>query len=80
MSTWNKDSRYSLKQNVFNFSNFLKYNFTKNEIFKEETFVSKNTTKFKDFTMPKHTSSVFFFCQSNFALKSFKTIEYCNLH
>ena len=70
MSTWNKDSRYRFKQNVFNFSNFLQYNFTKDEIFKEETFANENIAKFRDFTMPKHTSSVFF-CQSNFTLKKF---------
>ena len=39
-------------------------------MFKEETFASKNPAKFKDFTMPEHTSSGFF-CQSNFPLKEF---------
>ena len=66
----NKDSRYSLKQNIFNFSNILWYHFIKDEKFEEETLSSKNTAKFKDFTMPKFTSSGFF-CKSNFALKTF---------
>ena len=38
-------------------------------MFEEETLSSKNTAKFKDFTMPKITSSDFLFCQSIFALK-----------
>ena len=57
----NKDSRYSLKQNIFNFSNILQYNFIKDEKFEEETVSSKNTAKFKDFTMPKFSSSGFVF-------------------
>ena len=39
-------------------------------MFEEETLSSKNTAKFKDFTMSKCTSSGFF-CQSNFVLKEF---------
>ena len=66
----NKDSRYSFKQNIFDFPNFLHYSFIKDEMFKEETFASKNPAKFKDFTMPERTSSGFF-CQSNFPLKEF---------
>ena len=53
-----------------NFPNFLRYNFSKDEIFNKETLSSENAAKFKDFTMPKRTSSEFF-CQSNFALKEF---------
>ena len=66
----NKDSKYSFKQNILNFRNLLWYSFSKDEMFKEETLSSKNTAKFKDFTMPKRTSSGFF-CQSNFVLKEF---------
>ena len=66
----NKGSRYSFKQNVLNFPNLLWYNFSKDEMFEEETLSSKNTAKFKDFTMSKCTSSGFF-CQSNFVLKEF---------
>ena len=32
----------------------------KGEMFEEETYLIKNTTKFKDFNLPKHTSSGFF--------------------
>ena len=46
------------------------YNFSKDEMLEEETLSSKNTAKFKDFTMPKGTSSDYF-CQSNFVLKEF---------
>ena len=67
----NKDFRYSFKQNISNFPNFLQYNFVQDEMFKEETFASKNTAKFKDFTMPKWTSSGFFFPIKYFALKEF---------
>ena len=63
----NKDSQYSFKQNIFNFPNILQYNFIKDEIF-EETLSGKNTPKFKDFAMPKRTSSGFF-CRSNFPSK-----------
>ena len=44
-----------------NFPNFLRYNFSKDEIFNKETLSSENAAKFKDFTMPKRTSSEFFF-------------------
>ena len=66
----NKDSKYSFKQNILNFQNLFLYNFSKGEMFEEETLSSKNTAKIKDFTMPKCTSSGFF-CQSNFVLKEF---------
>ena len=66
----NKDSKYSFKQNILNCPNILWYNFSKDEMFEEETLSSKNTAKFKDFTMSKCTSSGFF-CQSNFVLKEF---------
>ena len=66
----NKASWYSFKKNIFNFPNILQYNFIKDEKFEEQTLSSKTTAKFKDFTMPKCTSSGFF-CQSNFALKEF---------
>ena len=57
----NKDSRDSFKQNIFNFPNFLKYNFIKDEMFKEATFASKNTAKFKDFTMLNlHPTNIFY--------------------
>ena len=42
---------------------FLQYNFINDEMFKEETLSSKNTAKFKDFTMPNRTSSRFFVSQ-----------------
>ena len=41
----NKDSKYSFKQNILNFPN-LWNNFSKDEMFKEETLSSKNTAKF----------------------------------
>ena len=43
------------------FSKFLWYNFSKDEIFNKETLFSENAAKCKDFTMPKGTSSAFFF-------------------
>ena len=61
----NKDSRYSFKQNIFYFPNFLQYNLIKDEMFKEETLASKNTAKFKDFTC-QNGPVVDFFCQSKF--------------
>ena len=42
----NKDSKYSFKQYILNFPIFLQYNFSKDEMFKEETLSSKNTAKF----------------------------------
>ena len=39
----------------------MQYNFIKDEKFEEETVSSKNTAKFKDFTMPKFSSSGFVF-------------------
>ena len=33
----NKDSKYSFKQNILNFPNILRYNFSKDEMFEEET-------------------------------------------
>ena len=66
----NKDAKYSFKQNILNSPNLLWYNFRNDEMFEEETLSSKNTAKFKDFTMPKRTSSGFF-CQPNFVLKEF---------
>ena len=78
----NKDSRYSLKQNIFNFPKILWYNFIKDEKFEEEILSHKNTAKFKDFTMPKFTSSGFFY-KSDFALKEQSTVIYsrilCNI-
>ena len=56
----NKDSKYKYKQNILNFSNLLWYNFSKDEMFEEQTLSSKNTAEFKDFTMPKFSSSGFF--------------------
>ena len=56
---------------MLNFSNSLWYNFSKDEMFKEKALSSKNTAKFKDFTMPKCISSGFS-CHSNFALKEFQ--------
>ena len=38
----------------------LQYNFIKDEKFEEEVLSSKNTAKFKDFTLPKFTSNGFF--------------------
>ena len=75
----NKDSRYCCKQNIFNFQNFLQYNFIKDEMFKEETFASKNTAKSKDFTMPKRTSSGFFLSIKFSIKRILTTTEYCNL-
>ena len=69
----NKDSRYSFKQNISNFPNFLQYNFIKDEMFKEETFTSKNTAKFMDFTLPKCASSGFFFVNQNLHSKNFNS-------
>ena len=69
MSTW-KEKQNSFKQNILNFPNILWCNFSKDEMFKEETLSSKNAAEFKDFTMPKCTSSEFF-CQSNFISKEF---------
>ena len=66
----NKDSKYSFKQNVLNLPNLLWYNFSKIEMFEEETLSSKNTTKYKDFPMPKRTSSGFL-GPPNFVLKEF---------
>ena len=65
-----KNFKYSFKQNILNFPNILWCNFSKDEIFEEETLSSKNAAEFKDFTMPKRTSSEFF-CQSNFISKEF---------
>ena len=75
----NKDSRYSLKQNIFNFPNILQYNFIKDEKFEEETLSSKNTAKFKDFTMPKCTSSRYFLSIKFFIKRILTTTEYCHL-
>ena len=48
-------------------------------MFEEETLSSKNTAKFKDFTMPEFTSSGFFL-QIRFCIKKILTkTEYCNL-
>ena len=79
MSTWKKDSKYSFKPNIFNFPNFLQQNFIKDEIFEEETLLSKNTAKLKDFTMPKHSSSGFFLSIKFFIKIILTTTEYCNL-
>ena len=57
----NKDSKYKFKQNILNFPYLLWYNFSKDEMFEEQTLSSKNTAEFKDFTMPKFSSSGFFF-------------------
>ena len=46
---------------------------------KEETFVSKNIAKFKDFTMPKCTSSGFFL-SINYALKEFSQQQGIVIH
>ena len=75
----NKDSKYSFKQNIFNFSYFLQYNFIKDEMFEEETFASKSTTKFKDFTMPKRTSSGFFLSIEFCIKRILRATDYCNL-
>ena len=62
-----------------NFPNFLRYNFSKDEIFNKETLSSENAAKFKDFTMPKRTSSEFFL-SIKFCIKIIlATTEYCNL-
>ena len=50
---------------------FLQYNFIKDEMFEEETFTSKNTAKFKDFTSPKHISSEFFLSIKFYIKKNF---------
>ena len=63
---------------MLNFSNFLWYNFSKDEMFKEKALSSKNTAKFKDFTMPKRISSGFFL-SFKFCIKRISTTEYCNL-
>ena len=72
---WIKDDKLlydatHILTSISNFPNLLRYNFTKDEMFEEETLSSKNSAEFKDFTMPKCTSSGFF-CQSNFVLKEF---------
>ena len=48
----------------------MQHNFIKEQIFERKTMTSKNTAKFKDYTLPKCTISGFF-CQSNFALNNF---------
>ena len=75
----NKDSRYSFKQNIFDFSNFLHYNFIRDEMFQEETFASKNTAKLKDFTMQRCTSTRFFLSIKFCIKRILTTTEYCNL-
>ena len=74
----NKDSKSIFKQNIFNFANFLQYNFIIDEMLKEETLPGKNNAKFKDFTMSKRTSTGFFLSMK-FWTKRILTTEYCNL-
>ena len=56
----NKDCKYRFKQNILNFPNLWRYNFSNVEMFKDETLSRKNTAKFKHFIMPKCTSSGIF--------------------
>ena len=49
------------------------------EKFEEETLSSKNTGKFKDFTMPKCTSSGFFLPNKFCIKRILKTTKYCHL-
>ena len=75
----NKDSKYSFKQNIFDFPNTLWYNFINDEKFEEERLSSKNNAKFKDFTMPKHSSSGFFLSIKLCIKRILATPEYSNL-
>ena len=66
----NEDSRYSLKQNIFNFPNIFWCNFIKDEKFEEETLSSKILQNLR--ILPCQNSLVVdFFCKSDFALKRF---------
>ena len=71
----NKDSKYSFKQNILNFTKFLRYNFSKDEMFEEK----HSQVKILDFyTLPKHNSSGFFL-SIKFCIKRNLVTEYCNL-
>ena len=45
------NSKHSFKKIISNFPSFLQYIFSKDEMFEEKAPSSKNTAKFKDFTM-----------------------------
>ena len=79
MSTWKKDSKYSFKQNIFNFPNFLQHNFIKDEIFDEEALSSKNTAKLKDLPCQNKVVVDFLFLIKFFIKIILTTTEYCNL-
>ena len=79
MLTWKKDSKYSFKQNIFNFPNFLQHNFIKDEIFEEETLSSKNTAKLKDLPCQNKVVVDFLFLIKFFIKIILTTTEYCNL-
>ena len=51
----------------------------KDAMFEEETLSSKNTAKFKDFTMPKCTSSGFFLSTKFCFKRIVTTTKYYNL-
>ena len=51
----------------------------KDEIFQKETLLSINIVKFKDFTLPNHTSSGFNLSIKFCIKRILTTTEYCNL-
>ena len=75
----NKNCKYRFKQNILNFLSFWRYNFSKVEMFEDETLTRKNPAKFKDFIMPKCTSSGFFLSITFCIKRILTTTEYCNL-
>ena len=56
----------------------MQHNFIKEQIFERETMTSKNTAKFKDYTLSKWTISGFFLPIKLCIKIILATTEYCN--
>ena len=79
MSTWNEDSRYSFKQNIFNFPNFLGIIFLSMKCLKKKQSQIKILQNLR--ILPRQNSLVIdFFLSIKFWIKRIlTTTEYCNL-
>ena len=79
MSTWNEDSRYSFKQNIFNFPNFLDIIFLSMKYLKKKQSQIKILQNLR--ILPRQNSLVIdFFLSIKFWIKRIlTTTEYSNL-
>ena len=70
MSTWNEDSRYSFKQNIFNFPNFLGIIFLSMKCLKKKQSQIKILQNLRILPL-QNSLEIDFFCVSNFELTEF---------